>query len=79
MTYKAKTSDFDEIYKIGNNFMINEKIEDDEGFYKNCYQWATLNGDGSITVHKTIPNTSSYTPWSDAVEEFKTFLKKNEK
>ena len=79
MTYKAKTSDFDEIYKIGNNFMVNEKIEDDEGFYKNCYQWATLNSDGSITVHKTIPNTSSYTPWPDAVEEFKTFLKKIEK
>ena len=79
MTYKAKTSDFDEIYKIGNNFMVNEKIEDDEGFYKNCYQWATLNSDGSITVHKTIPNTSSYTPWFDATEEFKTFLKKIEK
>lgn len=73
----AKTSEFDEIYKIGMDLMVNDKIEDDEGFYKNWYQWATDNGNGTITIHKNVPETSSYTPWIEAVEAFKTFLKKN--
>ena len=76
MKNKQYTSDFEQIYKIGTDLLVNERFEDDEGFYKNHYQWATQNTDNSVTIHKQVPDTSSYTSWSEAIEAFKTFLKK---
>ena len=58
--------------------MVNELYEDDEGFYKNHYQYATENTDGTFTVGVQIPETSSYTNFSDAVTAFEKFIK-NEK
>lgn len=74
MTRVAKTSDFYDVYTYKGHFMVNDPIEDDEGFYKNWYQWATNNHNGTITVHKEVPNTSSYTSWTDAVNSFKSFV-----
>lgn len=71
-----KASDFDSVYRIGQHLMVNELYEDDEGFYKNHFQYATENSDGTYNVGQQIPETSSYTKFKDAVEAFKTFLKK---
>ena len=71
-----KASDFDSVYRIGQHLMVNELYEDDEGFYKNHFQYATENSDGTYNVGQQIPGTSSYTKFKDAVEAFKTFLKK---
>lgn len=70
----AKTSDFDEIYMYKGHYMINDRIEDEEGFYKNWYQWATDNHNGTITIHKCVMDTSSYTSWKDAVSAFKKMI-----
>ena len=75
---KQKSTDFESIYRIGIHCMVNELYEDDEGFYKNHYQYATQSTDGSFNVGQQIPETSSYTSFSDAVEAFKIFIK-NEK
>ena len=63
------------VYRIGAHIMVNELFEDDEGFYKNHYQYATQNSDGSYTVHEQIPGTSSYTSTSDAIKAFTKYLK----
>ena len=74
MSLKRKTSEFDNFYIYKGHYMINDQIQDDEGFYKNWYQWATDNKDGTITIQHDIPNTSSYTDWSSAIGHFKNFI-----
>jgi hypothetical protein len=56
--------------------MVNELYEDDEGFYKNHFQYATENLDGTFNVGEQIPETSSYTTFSDAIKAFEKFIKK---
>ena len=56
--------------------MVNELYEDDEGFYKNHFQYATENPDGTFNVGEQIPETSSYTTFSDAINAFEKFIKK---
>lgn len=75
---KKNSTDFESIYRVGAHCMVNELYEDDEGFYKNHYQYATENTDGTFSVGKQIPETSSYTSFSDAVKAFEKFIK-NEK
>ncbi len=75
---KRNSTDFESIYRVGVHCMVNELYEDDEGFYKNHYQYATENTDGTFTVGEQIPETSSYTKFSDAVIAFEKFIK-NEK
>ena len=73
----AQLYEFDDVYILGNYAMINEPIEDDEGFYKNDYQWGTLNlHDDSITIWAPVPNTSSYTSWENAIKSFKEVILK---
>lgn len=73
---KRKSADFDSIYRVGIHCMVNELYEDDEGFYKNHFQYATENPDGTFNVGEQIPETSSYTTFSDAIKAFEKFIKK---
>ena len=75
MTHKLNKYEVDWFYRIGAHIMVNELFEDDEGFYKNHFQYATENSDGSYIVYEQIPGTSSYTSTSDAIKAFTKYLK----
>ena len=73
--YTAHKNSFDDVYSVGYFCMVLTIHEEDDN-RKNDYEWGFKNDDGSISVCGNIPGAGSYTPLSEAIEKFHTFLQK---
>jgi hypothetical protein len=64
-------SSFDEAYRYKGYVLVNELYEDSEGFYKNTWMWAKIDGENCIDL-VSLDNLSSnsYARFAEAHEAF---------
>jgi len=67
-----KLKDFDTAYAYKGFVLVNERYEDDEGFFKNCWQWGLQAGEFVIKLEILDGlSSNSYAEFSEALEVFK--------
>lgn len=70
-----KISNYDENYIYNGYVLVNELYEDDEGFYKNTYQWGLVCDDyiKDIQILRGL-SSNSYASMSEAISVFKELV-----
>lgn len=68
----TKLTQFDTAFSYKGYALVNERIQDDEGFYKNCWQWGLLSGEFVVRL-EILDGLSSnaYSDLSEAMDVFK--------
>lgn len=71
MSVVNRIASFDESYIYKGYVLVNELYEDPEGFYKNTWMWAKIDGENCIDL-VSLDNLSSnaYAPFEEAHSVF---------